>query len=164
MTELVAEKTFLRPEIGDDRDFLIQLYISTRETDFIHIGWTAAEIHPFLEQQYEAQYHAYRQLYPAANYQLIEYQGVPVGRLYLNRGEDEYRIIDLALLPEFRNRHLGRNLIQSIQHSAAVTEKPVTLHVEHNNPAIRLYRRLGFEVVEERGIHLLMRWRPDCVN
>jgi ribosomal protein S18 acetylase RimI-like enzyme len=38
--------------------------------------------------------------------------------------------------------------------------KPVTIHVEAFNPALRLYRRLGFEHADTNGVYFLMRWTP----
>jgi ribosomal protein S18 acetylase RimI-like enzyme len=47
---------------------------------------------------------------------------------------------------------------------AAAAGKCVTIHVEKNNPAMRLYRRLGFAAVEDKGVYDLMRWPADQVN
>lgn len=161
MTELESGNIVLRTETSQDSTFLLKLYISTREAEFLQVGWTQAELQPFLTQQFEAQSLSYHQLYPEADFQLIEYQGESIGRLYLHRGEEEYRIIDIALLPAFRKRNLGCYLIQSILYEAAETGKPVSLHVEHSNPACRLYIRMGFVPIENRGAHLFMQWRSD---
>jgi ribosomal protein S18 acetylase RimI-like enzyme len=40
----------------------------------------------------------------------------------------------------------------------------VTLHVEPLNPAQRLYRRLGFRLLEDRGVYHFLEWRPDQLN
>jgi len=40
--------------------------------------------------------------------------------------------------------------------------RPVTLHVERLNPALRLYQRLGFRIEEESPFYLLMAWRPEA--
>ena len=125
------------------------------------LGWAPAETQSFLEQQFAAQSHSYRQRYPNAEFQIVEYRGESVGRLYLHRGANEYRIIDIALLAEFRNRKLGRHLIQTVQDLAAASSIPVVLHVEQLNPALRLYQRLGFETIEDQGIHLYMQWDPS---
>jgi ribosomal protein S18 acetylase RimI-like enzyme len=37
---------------------------------------------------------------------------------------------------------------------------PVRIHVERNNPALRLYRRMGFKKIGETGVYLLMERRP----
>lgn len=155
-----TSKVTLRAQTSGDEDFLLSLYISTRETELIQVGWTPAEIRPFLQQQFAAQHQSYLQRYPDADFQIIEYQGQAAGRLYLHRGADEYRIIDIVLLPEFRSRKLGGHLIQDILDSARANSIPVSLHVEHQSPAIRLYQRLGFEKREVRGVHLLMHWDP----
>lgn len=161
MTDLDSGAVCLRPETDEDKDFLLHLYISTREAELLQIGWPQAEIHSFLTQQFKAQHLSFRQLYPHAAYQIIELQGEATGRIYLQRGKDEYRLIDISLLPAFRNQNLGRYLIQSILDEAAETGKPVSLHVEHFNPAYRLYERMGFVQLEDRGTHLFMQWRPD---
>jgi|TARA_B110000967_G_C18830435_1_gene533772 ribosomal protein S18 acetylase RimI-like enzyme len=148
----------LRPQTNDDKDFLQHLYISTRVADLKQLGWAPAEMQAFLSQQHEIQYLSYRNQYRDAEFQIIEYQAELVGRLYLHRGSDEYRIIDISLLAEFRNRQLGRYLIQNIQDCATTSSIPVSLHVEKTSPAIRLYQHLGFEKKEDRGIHWLMQW------
>jgi ribosomal protein S18 acetylase RimI-like enzyme len=44
------------------------------------------------------------------------------------------------------------------------SNRPLTIHVEVYNPAMRLYERLGFRPIEERGPYLLMEWRPSQLN
>jgi ribosomal protein S18 acetylase RimI-like enzyme len=41
---------------------------------------------------------------------------------------------------------------------AATAGKAVSIHVEKFNPAMRLYRRLGFKTEEDKGVYDLMRW------
>jgi hypothetical protein len=41
------------------------------------------------------------------------------------------------------------------------TNRSVTIHVELDNPVRRLYERLGFVDVEQRGLYTLMRWTAD---
>ena len=38
--------------------------------------------------------------------------------------------------------------------------KPITIHVEKFNPALRLYERLGFLPIEDRGVYLFLRREP----
>jgi hypothetical protein len=37
----------------------------------------------------------------------------------------------------------------------------LSIHVERFNPALRLYERLGFREVEDKGVYLLMQRVPD---
>jgi len=116
----------------------------------------------FLRQQFEAQDRHYREVYPAAQYSVIVCGADEIGRLYVARQPEEVRVIDLALLPSWRGRGIGGALLRELLSEAAARRQPVTLHVERNNPALRLYRRLGFQLVTASGLHQLMRWTPPC--
>ena len=67
--------------------------------------------------------------------------------------------MDIALLPAFRGTGLGSQILSTLQSRARQSGKPLTIHVETNNPARRLYLRLGFEEQEAKGVYLLMRWQ-----
>jgi hypothetical protein len=43
---------------------------------------------------------------------------------------------------------------------AAQEQKPVRIHGEEFNPAIRLYERLKFNKIEMRGVYWFMEWKP----
>lgn len=92
---------------------------------------------------------------------MIERFGAPIGRLYLFNKEDEVRLVDIALLPEARGSGIGTALLEDLFVFARQVAKPVTIHVEANNPAMRLYRRLGFAQIEDKGVYHLMEWRPE---
>ena len=62
-------------------------------------------------------------------------------------------------MPDYRGRGIGTWIMRHLLDEAARFKKPVTLHVEPYNPAVRLYQRLGFRVVEQRGVNLFMQWR-----
>ncbi len=148
----------LRPETDADREFLERLYASTREEELAPVPWTPEEKRAFLAWQFEAQRRHYRQYYPEASFDVIERGGCAVGRLYVDRREEELRIVDIALLPEARGRGIGTRLVTELLEEAAEGGRVVTIHVELANPALRLYQRLGFRPVEERGVYLLMEW------
>lgn len=103
----------------------------------------------------------YRRNYTDAQFAIIEVDGVSAGRLYLDRRAGEIRIIDVALLPEYRAQGVGSSLLRSILDEAHSHEKRVSIHVEIHNPARRLYERLGFLPVAEHGLYLLMEAMPQ---
>ena len=143
----------------DDLPFLLRVYAATREEELAPVPWTRAEKDAFLASQFALQHEYYQQHYADASFQMILADGEPVGRLYLARWEHEHRIVDVAILPEHRNRGIGSRLLADILAEADAAGKPVSIHVELQNPARRLYDRLGFRPVEERGVYVLMR-RP----
>ena len=66
-------------------------------------------------------------------------------------------------MPEARGAGVGTQLLREILAEGGRTGKSVSIHVESFNPALRLYRRLGFAHVDNHGAYYLMRWSPDRV-
>lgn len=64
----------------------------------------------------------------------------------------EYLLVYIATDPQERGKGLGRNLITYIQD---YIKAPIALHVEHDNPAVNLYEKLGFTSKYKE-----MRWYP----
>lgn len=157
---MVKTKLALRPIGNDDLDFLYQVYASTREDELALLPWSDSQKQTFLQMQFNAQHHYYQEQFANASYQVILQDEQPVGRLYVDRGSDEIRIIDIALLGVARNQRIGSFLLQQILDEATLSGKRVVLHVEKNNPALRLYQRLGFQVKEDKGIYWFMQWSP----
>ena len=154
--------TALRPTRAEDLGFLREVYAGTRADELARTPWSAEQKDAFLRMQFDAQHTFYHQQFAGAAYEVIELDGVPVGRLYTDRRADEIRILDIALLPEYRNRGIGSRHLRDIQEEARQSGQPVRIHVEVFNPARSLYDRMGFLPVREDGIHLLMEWRPDA--
>ena len=63
-------------------------------------------------------------------------------------------------MPEWRGTGVGTELVRSVLARGQAAGKPVTIHVEAFNPALRLYQRLGFQKVDTNGIYYLMKWTP----
>ena len=123
-------------------------------------GWSKGEIDAFLKMQFTAQHHHYQEHYGDASFDLVLVDGTPAGRLYLQRREDEHRIVDIALLPAYRGKGIGRKMLRDILAAAGGEGKAVRIHVERNNPALRLYERLGFVRTGDTGVYYLMAWTP----
>lgn len=149
----------LRPAGPDDAELLYRAYASTREDELSVVPWDAAAKEAFLRMQFAAQDTHYRATFPAASYDLIVCGEQVLGRLYVDRGEDAWLVLDLALLPRHRGKGIGTRLLTQVQAGAAAAGKPVHLHVERFNPARRLYDRLGFHQVADEGVYLLLEWK-----
>jgi len=149
----------LRVETDDDRLFLADLYASTREAELAHVPWDAAMKRRFLHDQFDLQRAHYRANYIGAEFLVVESEAERVGRIYLYRGKDEIRLMDIALVAERRGQGTGGALIEALMRVAREDVCQITLHVEPNNPAMRLYDRLGFRLIEERGVYVFLGWR-----
>ena len=149
----------LRPVTDADRDFLLAVYASTREEELAQVAWEEGAREAFLEQQFRAQDAHYRANYPGATLDVIEVDGERAGRLYVHRGEDDIRIMDIALAPHFRGRGIGTALLRELMYEAGSSNRSLSIHVELQNPARSLYDRLGFVPAGEHGVYVLMKWR-----
>ena len=151
----------LRAERPEDRDFLSHLYATTREQEMAAVSWTAAEKEAFLLSQFEFQSTHYRRYYHDAEFLIVEKESVPIGRVYLHRGDAGFELIDIAFLPEWRGYGTGTAFLLQILDDARAAGQPVILYVETYNRARNLYARLGFRPVGEEGVYLKMEWLPE---
>jgi ribosomal protein S18 acetylase RimI-like enzyme len=160
LAEVLPAGVTLRPVVGSDTEHLCALYASTRIEELAPLLWDDAMKAAFLASQFEAQTAHYDRHYPKAERLVIESNGVFAGRLYLDDLGSEIRVVDIALLPAYRGRGIGRVLIGEVQRAAEALGKGVGIHVEKHNPARRLYVRLGLEPTSEFGVYDFLLWRP----
>lgn len=157
-TTRATGRVSLRPVTEDDREFLIGVYGSTREQELSLVAWPEGHREAFVRMQFEAQDAYYREVYPQATFDVIEADGHPAGRLYVDRRPGDIRIVDISLLPEFRGTGIGRRLVGQVQEEAAASGFRASIHVETRNRAARLYARMGFVVVHEGEVYNRMEW------
>jgi ribosomal protein S18 acetylase RimI-like enzyme len=141
-----------------DLPFLARVYASTRAEELAAVPITDAQKAAFLEAQFQLQHAHYQKYYPEADWLVTTYAGEDIGRLYIERWPSQHRIIDIAFLPGHRGKGYGEALLRDLLDEAAARGKDVSIHVEKYNPAMRLYRRLGFRTEEDKGVYDLMRW------
>ena len=150
-----------RPITDADLPFLARVYASTRWEELSVVAWSDDQKRTFLQQQFDAQHAHWQKHYHDTDWLLVLHDSAPVGRLYLSRWAREHRIVDIALLPEHRGQGLGAALLQDLLDEAGRAGKSLTIHVEKMNPAMSLYRRLGFVKEAEEGVYDLMRWEAE---
>ncbi|HEV2704604.1 MAG TPA: GNAT family N-acetyltransferase [Pyrinomonadaceae bacterium] len=93
--------------------------------------------------------------------------GQPIGAAWcrLLKGEEKgFAYVDdltpelgIALLPEYRGRGIGTALLERLLQEAKSLYPAISLSVAPHNPAMRLYRRFGFETFEIRKAHPVMK-------
>jgi ribosomal protein S18 acetylase RimI-like enzyme len=157
-------KLQLRPIRESDQPFLRDLYGSTREEELQQTGWSQEELDKFIDFQHNAQHTHYMREYSKAQFDIILADGEKVGRLYVDRRKDEIRIVDIALLTRHRGKGWGSYYLLQLLEEGRQKNQPVRIHVEHNNPALNLYKRLGFKQMDTNGVYLLMERVPESVS
>ena len=152
----------LRPSGPDDEVFLFELYASSRGGDLAVMGWDAEQIRNFLETQYAAQQRFFKANYPESDDRIVTLESKPIGRLMVQKTEQEIRGIDIALLPEYRNAGIGTRLVSELLAEAAHSRKPFRVQVIRSSTAVALCERLGLVKTGETGSHYQMEWRADA--
>lgn len=146
----------LREATPEDEPFLLEVYASTRLEELQGMGWNDEQKNAFIKMQFLAR----ERCYPRVDNRIILFEGRPVGRMLVERGDAAILLRDIALLTEFRNMRLGSRLIQDLMQEATAAGKPIGLHVLASSPAARLYERLGFVRTGGDATYLEMKWVP----
>jgi GNAT superfamily N-acetyltransferase len=151
----------LRPVTEEDEPVLLAIYGSTREEELAQVEWAEGQKEAFLRWQFVMQRREYESRFPDAKYEMILVDGEPAGRFWTGRDEEQIRLLDIALLPQFQKRGVGTFLLQLLIDEARRTNKALrhTVFIL-NNDAQRFYERLGFVVIEDLGAYKQMEWRP----
>jgi ribosomal protein S18 acetylase RimI-like enzyme len=151
----------LRPAAPEDERLLLEIYAGTRADELAQVSWSGAQREAFLKMQLSARDRSYRMYYAGLEDSVILFNGQAVGRLLVVRGDEEFRLADIALLPEHRRAGIGTALVRELIEEAGRENKPLRLQVEKSNPqALRLYERLGFATTGENDTHIQMERRP----
>jgi|SRR5580704_1531922 ribosomal protein S18 acetylase RimI-like enzyme len=151
----------LQPVSESDDPFLFALYADTRASEMAVVPWTDAQKQAFLEMQFTAQRASYAKQYPAAQHAVICRDDDPVGRLYLDRSQERFHILDITMAKTCRNQGIGSLVLAKIVQEAERAGKPTTIYVEKFNRALRLFERLGFRVAAVKDFQVLLE-RPSA--
>jgi ribosomal protein S18 acetylase RimI-like enzyme len=150
----------LRLARAEDEEFLRAVYAGTRAEELALVPWDEAQRAAFIRFQFAAQQRFYKSEYSAAEHHVVLNHGRPVGRLYVDRRAQEIRILDIALLPAHRGLGIGTPLITALMSEDSVSGRALSIYVDRDGRAQRLFARLGFVVREESDFQVLMEWRP----
>jgi ribosomal protein S18 acetylase RimI-like enzyme len=150
----------LRPFTDADMPFLRELYTTIRADELLLVPWDEEQKAAFVSQQFEAQHAFWQENYQQTAFDIVELDGRPIGRLYVARWPAEIRIVDIALLPEFRGSGIGSKLLADLFEEADQSQLKISIHVEIFNRARTLYERLGFTMAGDRGVYILMERAP----
>ncbi len=161
MTGIVPAALHVRPAAAADQAFLADLYRSTRD-DLLAMVADPRQIEALVAMQQQMQAAGYRASYPEASYQVLELDGVAVGRLVTAVADGAMRVVDIAVLPHARGRGVAGEALRRLHERAASEGRDLTLAVRKDNAAARrLYAALGFVPEGEDALSLRLRWRAQ---
>lgn len=155
-----AELTF-RPVQQADEPLLYDLFCSVRAPQFARANLTAEQQQQLLRHQFLAMHASYAQHYPHGGHYIVEQNGEPIGRVYVNESNEELRLLDIIIARSRRNQGVGARVLQQMIERSNATGKPIRFYVWQDNvDAQRFYERLGFNQVRDDQSYLLYERRP----
>lgn len=149
-------RVVLRTAVEEDEPFLRRLFLDCHP-EFSRLPPPVGD--SILDLQYQAQRSQYRDGCPDGTDQVIELDDRPVGRCWITESPDGLRVVDIAVLTDFRGRGVARAVLGTLQERAGVRQQPVRLSVWADNQlAMRLYTDLGFVTESEHNGYLGLIW------
>jgi ribosomal protein S18 acetylase RimI-like enzyme len=132
-----------RPTTPEDETFVRQLILDTVTEELMAWSWPEPMRSHLLEIQYFSRRGGIRARFPEAEDVLVD--GEPAGWHVLAELPDEIRWIEIMIRPERRRQGVATAVLAESMAEADRTRKPGRFSVNvTNEPAIRLYERLGF--------------------
>jgi GNAT superfamily N-acetyltransferase len=139
----------LRQALDQDFDYCKRLYFGEME-------WIIEELH--LDRT--AQAASFQQQWDLTQVRIIALDGSDVGWLQTFTQEDELFVAQMFVDRPFQRRGIGTEVMKRLIDEAARVNQATRLNVVKINPAVRLYERLGFQVIREDDRKFYMKRDP----
>lgn len=122
-----------------DLGFIFRVYRITMK-DYI------AAVYKWDEQ---AQRLRYEEAFKKDDYAIIQVEGEDMG-VFSVLNMDSYLFLSrIEILPPFQNQGIGTKILTALIVRGHAQRKPIMLRVYKLNPAVRLYKRLGWQIIRQ---------------
>lgn len=148
----------LRPVRADDDPFLSRLFYQAQLETLKHANLNDSERDQLIALVYAGFKRHYSMVAAALDDRLVLLDEASVGRIIIIQSGSEIRLADLLILAQYRNRGIGSALIGQLQTESIISKRPLRLRVAKHSPSVRLYRRLGFYLLEDAGVQWSLEW------
>jgi GNAT superfamily N-acetyltransferase len=148
-----------RPANDADEAFLLSLYAQERTAEWMLAGLDAGQCQMLVQMQFRARRMGYATNHQAGVQEIVcAEDGAPAGTILVERTAEGMHLIDIAVIDGRRSQGFGTAVIRELQQECRTRKWTLKLQVLKGNPAERLYRKLGFEVVGEDSLRRQMLW------
>jgi ribosomal protein S18 acetylase RimI-like enzyme len=128
-------------------DFALGLYLLTMRPYLQELGvWNEQQQRSIFADQWKRE-----------EVRIISVDGKDVGWLQVEELPTEMRLQKFYVSPPYQRSGIGSEVLGNLLATWRPTGKKIVLRVLKNNPARRLYERLGFSVIAEAGVIFRMR-------
>lgn len=148
----------MRAAKAEDHFFLDALYRESRQ-DLLDLPLGAVAIEQMIAMQRMSQTAGVKQTYPSAQDWLLYRHEEAIGHLWLDIGEIDIRVIDIAVLGAWRKQGVATSVLVALQTYASRMNKTISLAVQCNNlVARRVYSKAGFLLLSSDSLFDQMLW------
>ncbi|MBC3807160.1 GNAT family N-acetyltransferase [Undibacterium seohonense] len=148
----------IRPESPQDRMFLEQLYCESRE-DLYALATQPEIFQQLMQMQLTIHLQGLQQRYPQSQSWLITRNGQSIGRIVTDMGQNDLRLVDLAISVTARSQGIAQQILRAMQNFADHHHLSISLSVMcSNHRAVDLYKKCGFKQISEDSLFLQMCW------
>ena len=123
---------------------------------FREMDWIIEELH--LDRAAHAA--SFDQQWDLTQVRIIALDGSDIGWVQTVSEDDELFVAQMFVDRPFQRRGIGTEVIKRLIGEAARVNQTMRLNVVKINPAVRLYERLGFEVIGEEDRKFFMKRNP----
>jgi ribosomal protein S18 acetylase RimI-like enzyme len=139
----------IRQATDKDYDFVYQVKVDALK-EYIEKTWG-------WDEKMQQDFH--KEHLKASETQIINVDNDSAGFLIIEEDETEFKLNEINLLQKYQGRGVGSIIISNLQKQADELNKSVWLQVLKVNPAINLYKRLGFKTIDETDTHFQLRYK-----
>lgn len=138
----------LRPATEKDYDFVYKVKVDALK-EYINATWG-------WDENQQKDFH--KNHFLAKETEIIQFDNQDVGFVVIKFLENQARIEEINIIKKYHNNGIGTKIISDVQTKALKLNLPVWLQVLKVNPAINLYKRLGFTITTENATHFQMQF------
>lgn len=150
-----------RKAVSGDDAFLFDLFRHVRGEEFALIGLPPAQLDMLFQMQFRAQNSGYRAQYPESDHEIVLVDGAAAGRIWVDRSSARFVLVDISLLPAYRNRGIGTRLLTELIEEARAAGAPLGCSVALTNQgSLRFHQRLGFAITGQDEVYYDMERKP----
>lgn len=155
---------YLRPCTEADNAFVYDVFCTTWEHEVAALPNQNLAQH-VLRIQHIAQERRFESHYPSHQRYVVLVDGEPAGRLYVHESDSVMHVIDLTLMPQFRDHGVGTRIFRDLFTHAAQEGQTISLRVARRNErATDFYTSIGFRLMTVDDLDNYFEWTPQPVS
>ena len=140
-----------RPAGPADEPFLLLVYAASRTAELAALPWSAEQRAAFVSFQATAQREHYASRFPDADHAILVVEGASAGRLWVDKGAEEVRILDLVLHPEHAGSPAAALALADLAAESDRRALPIRARLDPADPLLGTYLDFGFVETEADG-------------